>query len=56
MFALTRCSATQYGPINADAVTEVTAVDRTPSGKMLGLLWGIAVVHNRGDWLKLAES
>ena len=46
----------QYGPIPAAAVTEETAVDRTPSGKFLGILWGIAVIHSRADWLKLGAS
>ena len=46
----------QYGPLPAAAVTEETAVDRTPSGKFLGILWGIAVIHSRADWLKLSVS
>ena len=46
----------QYGPIPPAAVTEETAVDRTPSGKFLGILWGIAVIHSRADWLKLGAS
>ena len=48
--------APQYGPIPVAAVTEETAVDRTPSGKFLGILWGIAVIHSRADWLKLGAS
>ena len=46
----------QYGPIPAAAVTEETAVDRTPSGKFLGILWGIEVIHSRADWIKLSAS
>ena len=46
----------QYGPIPPAAVTEETAVDRTPSGKFLGILWGIEVIHSRADWLKLSAS
>jgi len=42
-----------YGPINLDAVVEVTSVDRTPLGKFLGILWGISVIHTRADWIKL---
>lgn len=46
----------QYGPIPPAAVTEETAVDRTPSGKFLGILWGIEVIHSRADWIKLSAS
>jgi hypothetical protein len=29
-----------YGAINMDAVTSIDSMDRTPSGKFLGILWG----------------
>lgn len=37
-----------YGGLAPCAVTEETLVDRLPSGKFVGLLWGVTVVSTRG--------